>query len=158
MFKESQENNLKLVGLDNQMVELDQDFENMLKAREIARKKLEQKFQDVYNRIKDNKDFMIASGQDINKKLKAYQEEFNTNLESTRDQLNTQLETEKNIIEEILVSTDTRMTNLEEAIAEEKRERKRDWEQQLKEIDDNFNAVKQGFADETKNRISKKKN
>ena len=121
-------------------------------------KKLEEKFKDVYTRIQDNKDFMLASGKDFNDKLKVYQTQFNTDLENVRGKLSTKCEEEKARVEDILVKTDDRMAKLETAIEEEKQERIRDWKQQLKEIDDNFNQVKQGFSDETKNRIAKKNN
>ncbi|CAI2378554.1 unnamed protein product [Moneuplotes crassus] len=158
MFRENQNNNLKLVGLDNQMVEMDKDFENMLKAREIARKKLEEKFKDVNSRINSNKDFMIDSGKEFNKKLQKYQNEFNTDLENKRTDLNNYLTDQQNIIHEVLTRTDQRMLDLETAIAEEKKDRRETWDRELKEIDDDFNALKQGFSDETKNRISKKRN
>lgn len=158
MFEEAQQNNLKLVGLDNQMEELDKDFQNMLRAREEARRKLEEKFKDVYDRIKTNKDYMISTGKDFNEKLKVYQSEYNTDLEDTRSKLNNELDQEKARIEERLTQTDERMKRLEDAIQAEKDERKADWEKQLSDIDKSFKAVKQGFAIETKNRISKKKN
>jgi hypothetical protein len=52
------------------MVELDQDFEDMLKARAEAKRLLEEKFRDVYTRIKDNRDFTISEGQKVNQRLK----------------------------------------------------------------------------------------
>ena len=73
MYIDSQTNNIKLKGLDNQMGELDQDFQNMIKAREEARRKLEERFKDVYTRIKNNKDYMIETGKEFNEKLKVYQ-------------------------------------------------------------------------------------
>lgn len=73
MFGGSQKDNIKLKGLDGQMSELDQDFQNMLRAREEARRKLEERFRDVYARIKANKDYMIESGKEFNEKLKVYQ-------------------------------------------------------------------------------------
>jgi len=158
MFQESQKNNVKLKGLDRQMGELDDDFNNMLRAREEARRKLEEKFKNVYDNIKENKDFMISTGKEFNEKLKVYQNEFNVNLESARHKLSNHLDTETNKIEESLVQTDDRMLKLEQEIQVEKEERKADWDKQLKEIDRNFNNVKQGFSDETKNRTAKKKN
>lgn len=189
MFRENQKNNLKLVGLDNQMVEMDKDFEDMLKAREIARKKLEQKFKDVYSRITDNKNFMISSGKEFNQKLQKYQNQFNTDLEDDRNQLNAYLTSEQNIgktffrflriyrisffinlfffkfsskllslVNDVLTKTDQRMLDLENAIADEKKDRKETWDRELKELDDHFNSIKQGFSDETKNRIQKKRN
>lgn len=50
------------------------------------------------------------------------------------------------------------MQRLEQEIQKEKDERREDWNKQLSDIDRRYKAVKQGFSDETKNRISKKKN
>ena len=60
----------KLEGMGRQMVQLDQDFEAMLEAREEAKRRLEEKFKAVYKRIKDNRDFTIREGQKVNMRLK----------------------------------------------------------------------------------------
>ena len=44
MYDQTKPKNEKLNGLGNQMVELDKDFEDMLLAREEAKRRLEKKF------------------------------------------------------------------------------------------------------------------
>lgn len=62
------------------MVELDKDFDDMLLAREEAKRRLEKKFQDVYDRIKENRDFTIREGQKVNQRLKEGEERFNDQM------------------------------------------------------------------------------
>ncbi len=44
----NKDKNTKLIGLKGQMKDMTDDYENMIRAREEARKQLEAKFQDVY--------------------------------------------------------------------------------------------------------------
>lgn len=48
MYEATQKDNLKLTGLRSQMVEMDQDFEEMMRMRNEAKKRLEEQFKDVY--------------------------------------------------------------------------------------------------------------
>lgn len=48
MYDATTKDNLKLTGLNNQMVEMDQDFEDMMRMRNEAKKRLEEQFKDVY--------------------------------------------------------------------------------------------------------------
>ena len=42
MYEATQKDNLKLVGLNKQMVEMDGDFEEMMRMRNEAKKRLEE--------------------------------------------------------------------------------------------------------------------
>ena len=48
MYEATKGDNEKLGGLQDHMVELDKDFEEMMRIREEARKRLEERFKDVY--------------------------------------------------------------------------------------------------------------
>ena len=48
MYDALSKDNLKLKGLKNQMGDMDNDFDEMMKMRNEAKKKLEEKFKDVY--------------------------------------------------------------------------------------------------------------
>jgi hypothetical protein len=48
MYEATKKDNLKLTGLHNQMGEMDADFEEMMRMRNEAKKRLEEKFKDVY--------------------------------------------------------------------------------------------------------------
>lgn len=48
MYEQTQKDNLKLLGLQRQMGEMDADFEEMMRMRNEAKKRLEEQFKDVY--------------------------------------------------------------------------------------------------------------
>jgi hypothetical protein len=48
MYNAVQKDNLKLTGLQSQMKEMDSDFDEMMRMRNEAKKRLEEKFKDVY--------------------------------------------------------------------------------------------------------------
>lgn len=48
MYDATKKDNLKLGGLGSQMVEMDQDFEEMMRLRNDAKRRLELQFKDVY--------------------------------------------------------------------------------------------------------------
>lgn len=48
MYDQTKKDNIKLTGLEGQMTEMDQDFEEMMRTRNEAKKRLEEKFKDVY--------------------------------------------------------------------------------------------------------------
>ena len=48
MYEATKKKNEKLNGLDNQMVQVESDFEEMMRIRNEEKKKLELKFKDVY--------------------------------------------------------------------------------------------------------------
>lgn len=49
----------------------------MLKARDEAKRKLEEKFKEVYRKIKENKEHTVAVGRKFNENLKSYEKDFN---------------------------------------------------------------------------------
>ena len=48
MYEATKKPNEKLAGLDNQMVQVESDFDTMMKIRNEEKRKLELKFKDVY--------------------------------------------------------------------------------------------------------------
>lgn len=48
MYEQTKRENEKLKGLKGQMQDMSQDFDDMIKAREEAKRRLEARFQDVY--------------------------------------------------------------------------------------------------------------
>ena len=51
MYEATKKKNEKLGGLDNQMVKVEEDFEEMMRKRNEEKKKLELKFKDVYQQV-----------------------------------------------------------------------------------------------------------
>jgi hypothetical protein len=50
-FKVEQDDNKALKDMDNQMIEMDQDYDVMLREKVESRKQLEAKFQDIARKI-----------------------------------------------------------------------------------------------------------
>ena len=48
MYAATKGKNEKITGLDGQVVQLEQDFEDMMRKRDEEKRKLELKFKDVY--------------------------------------------------------------------------------------------------------------
>jgi hypothetical protein len=48
MYEATKKKNEKLSGLDNQMVQVEEDFDEMMRKRNEEKRKLELKFKDVY--------------------------------------------------------------------------------------------------------------
>ena len=48
MYEATKKDNLKLGGLGSQMGEMDRDFEEMMRLRNDAKRRLELQFKDVY--------------------------------------------------------------------------------------------------------------
>ena len=66
MYEATVKDNLQLGGLGNQMGEMDRDFDEMMRLRNDAKRRLELQFKDVYQKIKDNKQYTIDEGKKIN--------------------------------------------------------------------------------------------
>jgi hypothetical protein len=50
MYQATKKPNEKLTGLDKQMVQVEEDFDEMMRIRNEEKKKLELKFKDVYQK------------------------------------------------------------------------------------------------------------
>ena len=48
MYQATKKPNEKLTGLDKQMIQVEEDFDEMMRIRNEEKKKLELKFKDVY--------------------------------------------------------------------------------------------------------------
>jgi hypothetical protein len=48
MYEATRKENEKVAGLDQQMIQVDEDFETMMRIRNEEKRKLELKFKDVY--------------------------------------------------------------------------------------------------------------
>ncbi len=48
MYQATRQENEKVAGLDQQMVQVEEDFETMMRIRNEEKRKLELKFKDVY--------------------------------------------------------------------------------------------------------------
>ena len=70
-FRDHQDDNKALKDMDNQMIEMDQDYDVMLREKVESRKQLEAKFQDIARKIQANRDFTNAEQKRVKDTLKA---------------------------------------------------------------------------------------
>ena len=68
--------NEKLDGLQGQIGEMHNDFEDMKRTREEARKQLEAKFLDIYKKIQTLKEALEAEAKRVNDSLRAFESKF----------------------------------------------------------------------------------
>jgi len=133
--------NEKLTSLKSQMVDMGHDYEDMIRAREEAKKQLDAKFEDVYRKLQANKDFTIAEGKRVNDTLKAFQLKFETQLKSTEDKLHSEIEEEKKYVRSELDKIYKRIDNLDKGLADEKEERLRQTDENLRPIRQNIESI-----------------
>lgn len=74
--------NEKINLLQEQTLLMDVALEDMKRNREEARKQLEARFQDVYRKIENTKEFIISEGARINGTLWAFQSKFENELKN----------------------------------------------------------------------------
>jgi DNA repair exonuclease SbcCD ATPase subunit len=156
-FKQLQPDNEKLTSLHGQMGEMENDFEDMKRAREEAKKQLEAKFQDVHRKIQITKEFVVSEGKRINDTLVAFQSKFETELATLSTKFQDQHE---KIIEDMnkrFLETNERCNELERLIQQEKEERLRQTDEQLKPIKAHLNALQEAYETEKSTRIQKEK-
>ena len=84
-FREQQDDNKALKDMDAQMIEMDQDYDVMLREKVESRKQLEAKFQDIARKIQANRDFTNAEQKRVKDTLKALQSKFEYKLKELRD-------------------------------------------------------------------------
>ncbi len=133
--------NEKLTALKGQMADMGNDYEDMIRAREEAKKQLDAKFEDVYRKLQANRDFTVAEGKRVNDTLKAFQLKFETQLKVTEDKLRSEMEAEKKHVREELAAINKRLETLEKGLQDEKEERLRQTDETLKPIRQNIESM-----------------
>lgn len=89
IYKTLPKDNEKLNLLDRQMVDLQNDYEDMKRNREEAKKQLEAKFLDVHRKIQNTREFVASEGQRINNTMIAFQSKFESQLSQMHQRLQT---------------------------------------------------------------------
>ena len=118
-FRDHQDDNKALKDMDNQMIEMDQDYDVMLREKVESRKQLEAKFQDIARKIQANRDFTSAEQKRVKDTLKALQSKFEYKLKELRDDFETKISNMRKYNREQFKLADKRLTSLEEAITKE---------------------------------------
>ena len=123
------------------MVDMGHDYEDMIRAREESKKQLDAKFEDVYRKLQANKDFTIAEGKRVNDTLKAFQLKFETQLKSTEDKLHSEIGEEKKRVHGELDNIYKRLDNLDKGLQDEKEDRLRQTDENLRPIRQNIESI-----------------
>lgn len=151
------DNNPKLKGLQGQIDETYQDFEDMKRTREEARKQLEAKFQDIYKKIEKLKEAMDAEAVRVNNSLKAFQNKFECLLKEISDSIRNEISVEREFVRSKFVEHESNMSRLERMIIEEREDRLRQTDEQLKPIRSQLTKLEQDQDTERQERIQNEK-
>jgi len=113
-------------GLKSQMAEMSLGFEDIVKAREEAKRKLQEQFDGVYARITENKEYGKEQSEYIHHTLNEFQEEFNHLLTSLYDNLNESIDVESKYMMKEMDLANQRWGELEKMLQQEKLDRIKD--------------------------------
>jgi len=95
MLKREIKDNKKLNGLQGQIGEMHNDFEEMKNHREEARHILDAKFADIYKQLEELRKLLENQGKNVNEQLTIFKEKFNNLLEELKNELKNQFDEEK---------------------------------------------------------------
>jgi len=94
-MKEQMKDNEKLGGLQSQIKDMHGDYEEMKRVREEARKKLEERFQEIHKKIVVMSQSIETGAKEVNEKIKRFQIKFEKNLGDLKEHVFRDLEVEK---------------------------------------------------------------
>jgi hypothetical protein len=134
MLKKHTKENEKIDKLKTQNAETYQDYLYFLTTREEAKKQLEAKFQDIYKKIEKLKEAMNSEAIRVNDCLKAFQTKFNFLIKELETNMVKQINDEKEFTRNKFKEHQNEMSRLEQMIIEEREERLRQTDEQLKPI------------------------
>jgi hypothetical protein len=122
-YAEHQDDNKGLKDMKNQLHEMDQDYDVMLRERIESKKQLEAKFQDIARKIQANKDFTNAEVKRVRDTLKAFQSKFEYKLKLLREEFEEKIRLMKeHNVDEFRIADD-RMDAIEGGIKTEIKDR-----------------------------------
>jgi len=154
---EVEHDNAKINDLKKQMKVLLLDYDDMIKAREEAKKQLDAKFEDVYRKINSCHEFTSTESKRVTDTLKAFQVKFEHQISIVESELNDKIDKFQKFINDTFSNINDKLDLLEKLIEEEKEERIRDTEEQLNPIREKVNTLSENFEIERSVRIDQKK-
>ena len=157
MLKKEMQDNQKLNGLQGKIGEMHNDFEDMKRTREEARKQLEAKFQDIYKKIAALKEALDTEAKRVNNALKAFESKFIALLTELKEQVNKNIEEEKKFVRDKFDSHEKRMNDLEQMIKEEREERLKQSDEMLIPLIKRLDALEEGAKQEKVDRLEGEK-
>ena len=117
--------------MDNQLVEMDRDYNVMLMERIESKKQLEAKFQDIQRKIQANRDFTNAESKRVNDTLKAFRARFEYKLRVLREKFESKINDMRERNRRDFRETEERLDRLEAGIAQEIEDRVTETDEQI---------------------------
>ena len=115
----NQDDNVPLKQMDDQLVEMDRDYNVMLMERIESKKQLEAKFQDIQRKIQANRDFTKAESKRVNDTLKAFRAKFEHKLRVLREKFENKIKAMRENNRNEFQNAEQRLDRLEQAISQE---------------------------------------
>ena len=140
-YKDDQEDNVKLKDMKEQLTEMENDYEVMLRAREESKKQMEAKFQDIFRQIQANKDFTNSEVKRVNDTLKAFESKFGNELGKLRAEFEGKIASLREYDREQLRLATERMDLIEASIEQEKQDRLRETEETLHPVKTHLSSL-----------------
>ena len=134
-----QDENVPLAAMDNQLVEMDRDYNVMLMERIESKKQLEAKFQDIQRKIQANRDFTKAETKRVNDTLKAFRAKFENKLRVLREKFEGKINAMRDQNRVEFKNAEERLDRLEGAIAQEIDDRVTETDEQINQTQDTLN-------------------
>ena len=105
--------------MDNQLLEMDRDYNVMLMERIESKKQLEAKFQDIQRKIQANRDFTKAEEKRVNDTLKAFRAKFEHKLKTLREDFEKKISDMRKYNRDEFANAESRLDRLENSIVQE---------------------------------------
>ena len=153
MYDATKKENFKVRGIDNQIESVKEEFYEMMRLRNEARRILEEKFKDVYQKIKDNKQHTINEGKKVNESLKAYQEKYMQQMTDLRAEMNHVFDTENDYQNSEIMRGNDRMQELEDMLKQEREDRIESLDSQLEPINNDIDKAYEDLEAERNARV-----
>ena len=153
MYDATKKENFKVRGIDNQIESVKEEFDEMMRLRNEARRILEEKFKDVYQKIKDNKQHTINEGKKVNESLKAYQEKYMQQMTDLRAEMNHVFDTENDYQNSEIMRGNDRMQELEDMLKQEREDRIESLDSQLEPINNDIDKAYEDLEAERNARV-----
>ena len=120
MYEATKKENLKVKGLGDQIEQVKEEFDEMMRLRNEAKRQIELKFKDVYQKIRDNKQHTIDEGKKVNESLKAYQIKYAKQMSDLNEEMTEVFTTENDYQKSEIKRGNDRMKALEDLLQQEK--------------------------------------
>jgi len=157
MLNKPKQENEKIEKLKVQNAETYQDYLFFLSTREEVKKQLEARFQDIYKKIEKLKEAMNTEAIRVNDVLKAFANKFEYLLKELKDNVYKDINQEKEFVRAKFQDHENQMNRLEKMIIEEREERLRQTDEQLKPIKAHLTKLDKLLDDEKNDRIQNEK-